>query len=191
MCKACANRACSALSGYVVQPVMASPEGHGTRVRQGLRRARRDGVALGGLRPARRLANGLAHAEALQVALTYRDVLMAGEGKSLAALSRDLFAAGCCTGSGRPLSPEMVRRLRARLVEALRAVAAGTLEDESAEWQPDYEISVAIHQRNAVAFRWLLTMARKEYGDAMADRLLRPWMHSDHAAWVREVLDAP
>jgi hypothetical protein len=164
---------------------------HSARVRQGLRRARQAGAVLGGLRPARQQANQLAHAEALQAALAYREILVAGQDKSLAAMSRDLLAAGCRTGSGRPLSPEAVRRLRARLQEALQAVAAGTLEDESAEWLPEYEIRVAVHERNAVALRWLLRMARKEYGDNFADWLMQPWLGSDRAAWVREALDAP
>ncbi|MFM7285791.1 MAG: hypothetical protein ACKO02_03025, partial [Cyanobium sp.] len=62
--------------------------------------------------------------------MAYRDVLEAGRDKSLSALSRDLFAAGCRTGKGKPLAPEMVRRLKARLDEAMRAIESGDLEDE-------------------------------------------------------------
>jgi hypothetical protein len=56
--------------------------------------------------------------------MDYRDVLEAGHDKSLSALSRDLFDAGCCTRSGKPLTPGMVRRLRIRLEEAKQAIEA-------------------------------------------------------------------
>ena len=113
---------------------MCKPDdGHSARVRQGLRRAARRGAVLGGLRPAIERSNTAAHEEALRQAMNYRDVLEAGCDKSLSALSRDLFEAGCCTRSGKPLTPEMVRRLRNRLEEARRAIEAGDLEDEGAE----------------------------------------------------------
>ncbi len=108
-------------------------DGHGARVRQGLRRAARRGAVLGGLRPATERSNTAAHEEALRQAMDYQDVLEAGCDKSLSALSRDLFEAGCCTRSGKPLTPEMVRRLRNRLEEARRAIEAGDLEDEEAD----------------------------------------------------------
>jgi hypothetical protein len=108
-------------------------DGHSARVRQGLRRAARRGAVLGGLRPAIERSNTAAHEETLRQAMNYRDVLEAGCDKSLSALSRDLFEAGCCTRSGKPLTPEMVRRLRNRLEEARRAIEAGDLEDEGAE----------------------------------------------------------
>lgn len=57
--------------------------------------------------------------------MEYRDTLEAGCDKSLSALSRDLFKAGCCTRTGKPLTPEMVRRLRIRLQETKKAVAVG------------------------------------------------------------------
>jgi hypothetical protein len=56
--------------------------------------------------------------------MSFREILEAGRDKSLNALSRDLFAAGCRTGSGKPLTPEMVRRLRSRLEEATVAFAS-------------------------------------------------------------------
>lgn len=167
---------------------MFSPEEHGQRVRQGLRRAVQQGAALGGLRPATERNNATAHADALQRVLEYRDVLEAGRGKSLSALSRDLFEAGCRTGSGKPLTPEMVRRLRTRIDEARLAIAAGDLEAEWPEWQPFEELQVAAHKKNDLAFRWLLRMARKEHGDPFADRLLQRLMASDQADWVRAVL---
>lgn len=170
---------------------MGSPDERGARVRWGLQRALQRGAVLGGLRPARREANQQAHAEALQVALAYQQILVAGEGKTLAALSKALFAAGCRTSSGRPLSPEAVRRLRRRLQEALAAVAAGDLDDPSAEWEPGYEIRRAASERNEVALRWLLQMARKEYGDRFADARVSELLASEHAEWVRAVLAIP
>lgn len=170
---------------------MPSPEDHGAKVRQGLRRARLAGVALGGLRPARAQANQQAHAEALQEALSYRDILVAGRAKSLTALSRDLFAAGHQTSTGRPWSPEMVRRLRARFQEALQAMAAGSMEDEWTDWRPEQEIRLAVSEGNALALRWHLRMARKEYGDEFADWLIQPWLCSDHAGWFRIALKGP
>jgi hypothetical protein len=91
------------------------------RIRQGLRRAVQQGAVLGGLRPATERSNTAAHEEALRQAMDYRDVLEAGCDKSLSALSRDLFEAGCCTRSGKPLTTEMVRRLRNRLEKAKQA----------------------------------------------------------------------
>ena len=99
--------------------------GYAKQIRQGLRRALRKGIVLGGLRPATKQRNDTAHAKALQQVMEYRDVLDAGCDKSLSALSRDLFEAGCCTRTGKPLTPEMVRRLRSRLQEAGEAVAVG------------------------------------------------------------------
>jgi hypothetical protein len=120
--------------------------------------------------------------------MDYRDVLEAGHDKSLSALSRDLFEAGCCTRSGKPLTPEMVRRLRIRLGEAKHAIEAGDLEDEWAEWQPFWALQTALLQKNDLAFRWLLKMARKEYGDPFADRLLQRLLEFDHAEWARTSL---
>jgi hypothetical protein len=170
---------------------MRPPEQHGERVRQGLRRALQQGAVLGGLRRATEQKNAAAHAGALQRALEYRDVLEAGRDKSLSALSRDLFEAGCCTRAGKPLTPEMVRRLRARLDEARQAIEAGGWEDEWAEWLPFEELRAAAGEKNDVAFRWFLKMARKEYGDPFADRLLQRLLASDHSAWVRAVLGGP
>jgi hypothetical protein len=128
------------------------------------------------------------HLQALRGALAYRKVLVAGREKSLAALSRDLFAAGCFTGEGKPLTPEMVRRLRFRLDEALLAFASGELEDESAEWDPLYEIEVAIQQRNRLMLRWYLRMVRKELGDTIAVHVEQILMGSKHASWVHDAL---
>jgi hypothetical protein len=170
---------------------MFSPEEHGGRVRQGLRRAVLQGAALGGLRPATEQKNAAAHAKALRQAMDYRAVLEAGRDKSLSALSRDLFAAGCRTGSGKPLSSEMVRRLRVRLDEAQLAIAAGDLEGEWAEWQPFRELRAAAREKNDLAFHWLLKMARKEYGSPFVDRLLQRLLVSDQAEWVRAALGGP
>jgi hypothetical protein len=128
------------------------------------------------------------HLQALRGARAYRKVLVAGLEKSLAALSRDLFAAGCSTGEGKPLTPEMVRRLRFRLYEALLAFASGELEDESAEWDPLYEIEVAIQQRNRLMLRWYLRMVRKELGDTIAVHVEQILMGSKHASWVHDAL---
>ena len=174
--------------GWRVQNVCKQGLGHGERIRQGLRRAARQGAVLGGLRPATEQHNTAAHAEALRQAMDYRDVLEAGHDKSLSALSRDLFEAGCCTRSGKPLTPEMVRRLRIRLEEAKQAIEAGDLQDEWAEWLPFEALMTALLQKNDLAFRWLLKMARKEYGDPFADRLLQRLLASDHVEWVRTYL---
>jgi hypothetical protein len=101
--------------------------GYAKQIRQGLRQALREGTVLGGLRPATKQRNDAAHAKALQQVMEYRDVLEAGHDKSLSVLARDLFEAGCCTRTGKPLTPEMVRRLRVRLQEAGEAVAVGDL----------------------------------------------------------------
>ena len=170
---------------------MLSSEEHGNRVRQGLRRAALRGSALGGLRQATERNNAAAHADALQRALEYRDVLEAGRNKSLSSLSRDLFEAGCRTGSGKPLNPEMVRRLRSRFDEAMRAIAAGGLEDQLSEWQPFEVLRASARKKNDLAFHWLLKMARKEYGGPFADRLLQRLLVSDQAEWVRNTLSGP
>jgi hypothetical protein len=120
--------------------------------------------------------------------MDYRDVLEAGRDKSLSALSRDIFEAGCRTGKGNPLTPEMVRRLRARLDEARQAIEAGDMEDEWAEWRPFEELRAAAWEKNDVAFRWFLKMARKEYGDPFTDRLLQRLLASGQAEWVRTTL---
>ncbi len=173
---------------WCVQNVCKQGLGHGERIRQGLRRAARQGAVLGGLRPAAKEHNTAAHAEALRQAMDWRDVLEAGHDKSLSALSRDLFEAGCCTRSDKPLTPEMVRRLRIRLEEAKQAIEAGELEDEWAEWLPFEALKTALIQENDLAFRWLLKMARKEYGDPFADGLLQRLLEFDHAEWVRTSL---
>ncbi len=167
---------------------MPSPEDRGQQIRQGLRRALQAGRALGGLRAARGQENKRIHLQALQQALDYRDVLDVGREKSLSALSRDLFAAGCATSEGKPLTPEMVRRLRARLEEALVAIARGELEDNSADWNALPGIMTAIQQRNRVSLVWHLQMIRKEKGDTFADRVVLSLMASEHAAWVRDAL---
>ncbi len=169
---------------------MPLPEDRGQQIRQGLRRALQGGRVLGGLRPARDQDNQRIHLEALQQALDYRGVLEAGRGKSLSALSQDLFVTGCATSKGKPLTPEMVRRLRARLEEALLALASGDLEVNSTDCSPLLElgISQAIKQRNRVSLVWHLRMIRKEKGDAYADRVMRSLMGSEHAAWVRDAM---
>jgi hypothetical protein len=167
---------------------MPSPEDRGQQIRQGLRRAVRGGRVLGGLRPARDQENQRIHLQALQQALDYCDVLDVGREKSLSALSRDLFAAGCATSEGKPLTPEMVRRLRARLEEALLAMARGELQDTSAYWNALPGIRTAIQQRNRLMLVWHLQMIRKEKGDTFADRVVRSLMGSEHAAWVRDAL---
>jgi hypothetical protein len=169
---------------------MSTPEDRGQQIRQGLRRAVQGGRVLGGLRPARHQENQQIHQEALLHALDYSDVLEAGREKSLSALSRDLFAAGCATSKGKPLTPEMVRRLRARLEEALLAIVSGDLKVNPADWGLLLElgISTAIQQRNRVSLVWHLRMIRKEKGDTFADRVVRSLMGSEHAAWVRDVL---
>jgi hypothetical protein len=128
---------------------MPSPEDRGQKIREGLRRAVQRGRVLGGLRQAREQENQQIHLQALRQALDYRDTLDMGREKSLSALSRDLFAAGCATSKGKPLTPEMVRRLRARLEEALLAMARGELQDNSADWNALPEIRTAIQQRNS------------------------------------------
>jgi hypothetical protein len=169
---------------------MSSPEDRGQQIRRGLRRARQAGRVLGGLRPARDQENQRIHMKALLQALEYHDVLEAGRGKSLSALSQDLFAAECATSKGKPLTPEMVRRLRARLEEALLAIASGDLKVNSADWSLllEFGISTAIQQRNRVSLEWHLRMIRKEKGDTFADQVMRCLMGSVHAAWVRDAL---
>ena len=188
---------------------MPSPEDHGAKVRQGLRHALRRGASLGGLRPERERRNRVSHLETLQQALGYRKVLETGGGKSLAALSRDLFDAGCRTAAGGPLPPVMVRRMRARMDEALLALAAAALEDESSDWEPENEpsdggqesepsgwdpeneINLAAGQRNEVALRWHLKTCRKECGDVFTDRLMRGVLASEYGNWVRAALADP
>ncbi len=109
------------------QPLVTGEIAPSYAIRQGLRQALRKGTVLGGLRPATKQRNTAAHVEALRQAMNYRDVLEAGCDKSLSALSRDLFEAGCCTRTGKTLTPEMVRRIRIRLQEAGEAVAVGDL----------------------------------------------------------------
>ena len=167
---------------------MPSPEDRGQKIREGLRRAVQRGRVLGGLRPAREQENQQIHLQALRQALDYRDTLDMGREKSLSALSRDLFAAGCATSKGKPLTPEMVRRLRARLEEALLAMARGELQDNSADWNALPGIGTAIQQRNGYMLVWHLKMIRKEKGATFADRVVRSLMGSEHAAWARDAL---
>jgi|APCry1669189000_1035189.scaffolds.fasta_scaffold34804_1 hypothetical protein len=185
---------------------MPSPEDRGQKIREGLRRAVQRGRVLGGLRQAREQENQQIHLQALRQALDYRDTLDMGREKSLSALSRDLFAAGCATSKGKPLTPEMVRRLRARLEEALLAMARGELQDNSADWNALPEIRTAIQQRNSANWNalpgistaiqqrngymlvWHLKMIRKEKGATFADRVVRSLMGSEHAPWVRDAL---
>ena len=167
---------------------MPSPKDRGQKIREGLRRAVQRGRVLGGLRPARQQDNQQIHLQALRQALDYRDTLDMGREKSLSALSRDLFAAGCATSKGKPLTPEMVRRLRARLEEALLAMARGELQDNSADWNALPGISTAIQQRNGYMLVWHLKMIRKEKGATFADRVVRSLMGSEHAAWARDAL---
>lgn len=97
---------------------MGARDEHGASMRRGLRRSARMGVQLGGLRPARDAANRESHYQALRFALVFRVVLEAGQDKSLAALSRDLFDCGCETAAGKPFAPEMVRRMKGRIEAA-------------------------------------------------------------------------
>lgn len=162
-------------------------EDHGQRIRQGLRRAVQQGAVLGGLRPATERSNTAAHEEALRQAMDYRDVLEAGCDKSLSALSRDLFEAGCCTRSGKPFTPEMVRRLRNRLEEARRANQAGDLEDEGADQAecvctnntplpPDLGAFLLLHvcvsARDEDATRQALRYAATELSDAQGHKVV-------------------
>ncbi len=169
---------------------MPLPEDHGQRIRQGLRRAVKSGRVLGGLRPARDQENKRRHREALREALLYRDVIERGREKSLSALSRDLFAAGCVTSKGKPLTPGMVRRLRARLEEALLANDSRDLEDSSSDWNARLldGFNQAVQQRNRVSFMWHLRMISKKRGETFAYREVWSLMGSEDAAWVRDVL---
>jgi len=170
-----------------VQNVCKPTEDHGQRIRQGLRRAVQQGAVLGGLRPATERSNTAAHEEALRQAMDYRDVLEAGCDKSLSALSRDLFEAGCCTRSGKPLTPEMVRRLRKRLEEVRRAIEAGDLEDEGADQAecvctnniplpPDLAFFLLLHvcvsARDEDATRQALRAAAVELPEAQAHKVV-------------------
>jgi hypothetical protein len=137
--------------GPAVSLATSSSDDHGQRVREGLRRALKGGKTLGGLRPARSEENKRIHLQALKQALEYRDVIERGHDKSLSALSRDLFEAGCCTRSDKPLTPEMVRRLRIRLEEAKQAIEAGDLEDEWAENDRRFEAAKALIDKPAPA----------------------------------------
>ncbi len=170
---------------------MGATDNHGERVRQGLRRAVQGGARLGGLRSATDQSNRDAHEEALREALRFRKVLEAGCDKSLSVLSRDLFAAGCRRGSGKPLTPEMVRRLRFRLEEAKMAIVDGVLEGELCEWDPLGACTDEACRRNASTFLWLLRMARKECGEAISNRLIEHLLRSEHAEWVRATLAGP
>lgn len=167
---------------------MGAADDHGARVRQGLRRAAQGGARLGGLRPATDQSNRQAHAAALQHALAYRKILEAGRDKSLSALSRDLLAAGCCSGSGKPLTPEMVRRLRSRLEEAKLSIADGVLTGELCDWDPVRACTNEARMRNTSSFLWCLRMARKDCGEAFSDRLIEQLLRSEHADWVRATL---
>lgn len=87
----------------------------------------------------------------------------------------------------------MVRRLRVRLEEAKLALAAGSLEPPAMDWLPEHEerLSVlkrTVFEKNPVALRWHLQMARKEYGDALAARLLQALQVTDHSGWVAGAL---
>ncbi|MCP9829278.1 hypothetical protein KBZ19_12360 [Synechococcus sp. L2F] len=168
---------------------MRSPEEHGDRIRRGLRQALQRGAVLGGLRPARDQENQRSHSHALLRALANRKILEDGHGKSLGAVSQELFDAGCRTKAGKPLTPEMVRRMRVRLEEAKLAFADETLDDESCGWFPAEAISEAVQARNGVALRWLLKMARKEYGDPFTERLRQTLLNSEHANWVSTALE--
>ena len=170
-------------------PAVLSPEDdRGRKIRKGLRRAVQRGRVLGGLRPARKRENQRIHLEALRQALFFSDVLDVGREKTLAALSRDLFAAGCATSEGKPLTPQMVKRLRTRLEEAVLAMARGELQDNAADWHALPGIRKAIQQRNRLMLVWLLKMARKDKGATFADGVLRSLLGSEHAAWVRDAL---
>ncbi|MEO1003129.1 MAG: hypothetical protein AAFX65_08475 [Cyanobacteria bacterium J06638_7] len=178
-------------------------------------------MKLGGLRDPREKANQESHRCALRRSLDYEQVLDEGREKSLAALSRDLFARGCATSSGRPYTPEMVRRMRARLEEA--RLKGATLEEtspkkatpnksrleearpkgdkkatrksrsnaKSLSWDPHDAIREAITTRNSYALPWLLKMARKELGGQLADDLMRGWLDTEHASWIRGALQEP
>ncbi|MFM7641540.1 MAG: hypothetical protein ACKO45_08320 [Cyanobium sp.] len=170
---------------------MGAADDHVARVRRGLRRASQRGARLGGLRPATDQRNRDAHEEALLEALRFRKVLEAGCDKSLSALSRDLFAAGCRSASGRPLRPEMVRRLRSRLEEAKVAIYDGVLPGRLCAWDPVRACTDEARRGNASSFRWYLRMARKECGEAFCKRLIEQLLRSEHAEWVRATLAGP
>jgi hypothetical protein len=90
---------------------------------------------------------------ALRRALTYRDVLEAGRDKTLMALSLDLAEAGCLSGSGKPLTPVMVRRLRHRLDEAKQTLTGKGMQETVAIWPLMAEIRSHAKQRNLTALR--------------------------------------
>jgi hypothetical protein len=163
---------------------VGTADDHSARIRQGLRRARHEGVALGGLRWATEEKNQEAHKAALQGALAFRETIEAGHEKSLQQLSRDLFSKGCKTKSKGCLTPEMVSRLRKRLKEAKIAVADGDLLDKSCNWDAVGLVRQTVKWRDSVLFRWSLRMVRQEYGDAFVNRVIAHLLRSVDRDWV-------
>ncbi len=93
-------------------------KGRGAGASRSPRKARKVGTGLGGLSEGLEQRNFDAQMYALQAALEFRYVLEDGEDKTLAALAEDLFAAGCRTKGGKPITPKMVERMRKRLVKS-------------------------------------------------------------------------
>lgn len=64
----------------------------------------------------------------------------------------------------------MVRRLRARLEEALLAIDSGDLEDNSSDWNARLldGFNQAVQQRNRVSLVWHLRMISKEQGETFS-----------------------
>jgi hypothetical protein len=89
----------------------------GKQIKESLDRARARGVVLGGLREATKEANWLAHAEAVERAKKFENVLINSVGKSLRQVSNELFSAGCMTRGGKPLSASQVKRMLSRVNE--------------------------------------------------------------------------
>ncbi len=163
---------------------MGAVDDHSARVRQGLLRARRDGHALGGYRRRTEARNHKAHDVALLKALAFGAVLEAGRGKTLAELSRDLFSAGCRNRSGGRLTPEMVRRLRARFEEGKTAFAVGALQDLAWHWDPLGLVCETACWRDGYLFRWSLRMTRKQYGEGVTQLLIERLRRVEDADWV-------
>lgn len=128
--------------------------------------------------------NHAAHDAALQRALAFGAVLEAGREKSLAELSRDLFSAGCKTSSGGRLTPEMVRRLRARFEEGKSAFALGALQGLAWPWDPLELVLQTACWRDGYLFRWSLRMTRKQYGEGVTRLLIERLLRAEDKDWV-------
>ncbi|MFM7236375.1 MAG: hypothetical protein ACKOYK_06350 [Cyanobium sp.] len=164
-----------------------SPEERGARIRDGLRKARKEGKELGGLSAGLAEKNSKAHLDALLMALDFKEIIHQGQEKTLSELGKDLYASGCRTLKGDCPSPEMVRRIRANLLEAEELLKDGNIVHV---WSPGLVIYDSIKEHNECALRWCFKVARKERGPAFAERLIAPWLHSEEAPWIRATLDS-